>query len=330
MVTFNVSSTMLRRCIVGALLIMAFGCLESETPSIDTPGTDMPPEAMMSPDVGLNNSWSVRVATFNVKRFFDPNCDSQRCSNGSYEVQPSQSEFDARAAQLATGIRLLESDVVLLQEVESDASLEAISAALDDEYFTLIMGETGRAASLDVAILARLPLLERFSHYEEPIELVNQPGFTYFEREFLEVHFEFGSSRLIVFNAHFRSKRPPDDPGQRLAEASAAREIILERAASFPDALIVFGGDLNDLPGSAPLNALEDGDLLYRVGEELGDDAGTYIYRGNSQAIDHLYLYENEAGSYEPGTARVVRNTPLGLAGSDHGGLTAEFQLRQQ
>ena len=141
MVTFNVSSTMLRRCIVGAVLIMAFGCLESQTPSIDTPGTDMPPEAMMSPDVGLNNSWSVRVATFNVKRFFDPNCDSQRCSNGSYEVQPSQSEFDARAAQLATGILLLESDVVLLHEVDSDESIEAISAALDDEYFTLIMGK---------------------------------------------------------------------------------------------------------------------------------------------------------------------------------------------
>ena len=330
MVTLNVGVTVLRRCFVGALVVLAFGCLNSETPMVDGSGSDMPSDPMMTPDAEVYNSWSVRVATFNVKRFFDPNCDSQRCSSGSYEIQPSQSEFDARAEQLATGIRLLESDVVLLQEVESDASLEAISTALNDEYFTLVMGETGRAASLDVAILARLPMIDRFSHVEEPIELVNQPGFTYFEREFLEVHFEFGASRLIVFNAHFRSKRPPDDPGQRLAEASAAREIILERAASFPDALVVFGGDLNDLPGSAPLNALEDGNLLYRVSEELGDDAGTYIYRGNSQAIDHLYVYENEAGSYEPGTARVVRNSPLGLAGSDHGGLTAGFQLRQQ
>ena len=161
-----------------------------------------------------------------------------------------------------------------------------------------------------MAILARLPLLERFSHYEEPIELVNQPGFTYFEREFLEVHFEFGSSRLIVFNAHFRSKRPPDDPGQRLAEASAAREIILERAASFPDALIVFGGDLNDLPGSAPLNALEDGDLLYRVGEDsvmtLGHTSTEAILRRSitctfmKMKLAHMNPGRRECGAQHP------------------------------
>lgn len=269
----------------------------------------------------------VSVATFNVRAFFDPVCDSRRCGPQSYESQPTQSEFEAKARQLAQGIQSLGADVVLLQEIESETCLLAIRDALGQEYETALLGETNSIASLDVGVISKLPFIESFSYRDTPISLINAPGYTYFVREFLEVHLEVGSERLVVFNAHFRSKSPPDDPEQRLAEAVAANQIITRRIEEYPDALVVFGGDLNDTPGSPTLNAVELGGGLHRVAEELGSDAATYVYRGQGQAIDHLYLAKDAAGFFESGTSQVIRNSPRGLAGSDHGGLVATFGL---
>ena len=133
--------------------------------------------------------------------------------------------------------------------------------------------------------------------------------------------------RVIVFNAHFKAKTR-DDPARRLAEASAARAIALRVADENPDALIVLGGDLNDTPGSQPINALEGDGRMTRVAAELGDGAATYTYQGQPQAIDHLYLVETPSGRYVRGTARVVRSNQRGLAGSDHAGLVATFGIQ--
>ena len=284
--------------------------------------------ATPSSDASEVISSTVTVATFNVRAFFDPVCDSRRCGPQSYESQPTQSEFDAKARQLALGIESLGADVVLLQEVESELCLSAIRDALGDNYPTAILGETNGIASLDVGVISKLPIMDTFLHRETAIPLVNRPGETYFVREFLEVHLDLAGDKLIVFNAHFKSKQD-DDPEQRLAEASAARQIVTRRITEYPDALVVFGGDLNDVPGSTTLNAIESDGRLYRVAQELGTDAATYVYRGQGQAIDHLYLGRNAVSSYQNGSAQVVRNSPRGLAGSDHGGLVSTFLLQQ-
>ena len=170
--------------------------------------------------------------------------------------------------------------------------------------------------------------MDTFVYRDTAIPLINLPGETYFVREFLEVHLDLAGERLIVFNAHFKSKQD-DDPEQRLAEASAARRIVNRRIVEYPEALVVFGGDLNDVPGSTTLNEIESDGRLYRVAQELGTDAATYVYRGEAQAIDHLYLGRNAVSSYQNGSSQVVRNSPRGLAGSDHGGLVGTFLLQQ-
>ncbi|MGB0648336.1 MAG: endonuclease/exonuclease/phosphatase family protein [Bradymonadia bacterium] len=267
------------------------------------------------------------IATFNVKQFFDTVCDSSRCTAQSFEMVPTASEFEAKARQLAQGIQSLNADVLLLQEIESDACLTALRDNLGDTYQASVLGETNGSASLDVAVISRFPIAEVVSHRDRAIPLIGQQGNTYFTRDFLEVHLEVEGASVVVFNAHFRSKYPPDDPAQRLAEASAAQEIVSNEARDNPDALVVLGGDLNDVPGSAPINAIEAGRYLTRVATELGVDAATYIYRGEGQAIDHLYLAEEAAGQYLSGTAQVVRNNPRGLAGSDHGALVGTFSV---
>ncbi|MCA9541068.1 MAG: endonuclease/exonuclease/phosphatase family protein [Myxococcales bacterium] len=282
------------------------------------PPVEQPP---VDPPVEID---PVVVATFNVKRFFDTVCDSGRCTADDYEHVYAESEFEAKADLVAYGIERLDADVVLLQEVESVACLDALKSRLADRYPVAVLGELGYAASLDVAVLGRDRILATRRHADHRIPLMNG-GTTTFSREVLEVHLEVDGRRVIAIAAHFKAKNN-DDPERRLAEGMAARQIILDAAAAHPEALVVFGGDLNDTPGSPPIDALEgDGDLL-RVASELGDDAATYIWGDDAQAIDHIYLAQPASGDYVSGTAEVVRDG-RGLARSDHAGLRATFAL---
>lgn len=291
---------------------------EPEPDAAPDPEPDAAPDPEPDPE-------TVTVATFNVRRFFDTVCDSGRCGFDEYERQYPQAEFDARAETVAYGVRTLDADIVLLQEIESEACLDALTERLGDRYPVAVIGELGFAASLDVVVLARGGLVRVVRNADERIPRPSG-GTTTFSRELLEVHLDVDGRSVIVVNGHYKAKNN-DDPDRRLAEAQATRRILDDVAERRPDSLIVFGGDLNDTPGSPPLDALESGGDWLRVAAELGDDAATYEWNGRMQAIDHLYLLEAAAGRYVPGSAEVVRDNASGLARSDHAGLRATFEL---
>jgi len=266
---------------------------------------------------------SVRVATFNVQRFFDTQCDSNQCGGNSFEEVFSSAEFEEKADRVASAIRQMEADIVLLQEIETTDCLNALTSRLQDIYPSAVLGETGANASLDVAILGGGGVVLTRSHRDQEIARPDG-GSTRFAREFLEVHLNFDGRRAIVFSAHFKSKNN-DDPSRRLAEAIAARNIVISAATEFPGALVVMGGDLNDTPGSEPLNALEEGDLLARVAEELGTQDWTYRFQGGTEALDHLYVAQPAAGEHVPSSTQVFRDGRGRWGGSDHAALGADF-----
>jgi len=293
---------------------------EPETDAAPDPEPE--PDAAPDPEPGA----TVTIATFNVRRFFDTVCDSGRCDFDDYERQYPQAEFDARAQTVAYGVRTLDADVVLLQEIESQACLDALTGYLDEGYRVAVIGELGFAASLDVVVLARRGGLVRVVRHHDDRIPRPRGGTTTFSRELLEVHLDVDGRSVIVTNGHYKAKNN-DDPDRRLAEAQATRLILDAVAERHPDALVVFGGDLNDTPGSAPIEALESGGGWHRVADELGDDAATYEWDGRRQAIDHLFHLEAASGRYVPGSAEVVRDNDSGLARSDHAGLRATFEL---
>jgi endonuclease/exonuclease/phosphatase family metal-dependent hydrolase len=278
-----------------------------------------------TPDLPAPGPEDIVVATFNVRRFFDTVCDSGSCGGGAFEEVYSAAEFAYRADQIAGAIDGLQADVVLLQEIESQPCLDALRQRLP-QYDTAYLGETGFVASIDTAILSRLPLIEIRSHGAYPIPLPSG-GQTHFAREYLEAHLDAGGRRLVTFVAHFKSKND-DDPERRLAEATAARELLDASVDAYPDALVVMGGDLNDVPGSPPLDALEAGGGVARVAAELGEDDWTYVFDGETRAIDHLYVSTVASGSFVDGSARVLRGPGSdGWGGSDHAAVRATFRV---
>jgi predicted extracellular nuclease len=269
----------------------------------------------------------VRLATFNVHRFFDTVCDSGQCGPDDYEVLPTAGELEHQADQIAAAIRALDADMVALEEIETQACLDALLARLADVMPYGVLGETGGTASVDVAIVSRRPLAAVRVHRADSPLTLSSGTTALFSRELLEVQIQTDRGKdVVLFAAHFRSK-VNDDPARRLAEAQTASRIVNDRAARSPTALVVLGGDLNDTPASPPLNALVVDGGLIRVADDLPEAAqATYIYRGQGQAIDHLLLASGAGAVRVPRSSKVWRDGN-GWGGSDHAALSSEFVL---
>ena len=101
-----------------------------------------------------------------------------------------------------------------------------------------------------------------------------------------------------------------------------ARDLL----AADPSARLLVLGDLNDVPGSSTLEALKGG-LLTNLVETLPEpEQYTYIFNGQSEAIDHIVV--------SPGLLAVASETDvvhghaeLIGAPSDHDPVLARFTL---
>ncbi|RKG80703.1 endonuclease/exonuclease/phosphatase family protein [Corallococcus terminator] len=309
-------------------LLLAFaGCDGRPAQTLPTPDAGACLSSACSvPDGGAppeGSAGRVRIAAYNVHRLFDTVCESGSCGGSNYEELPTQAEFEQQAERLARAITALDAEVVLLEEVETQASLDELQRRTPG-FGHARLGEIGTVASVDVAVLSKHPIIDVRRHRDRYIYRPDGSA-TRFSRELLEVHLNVHGAEVIVFAAHFRSK-VDDDAGRRIAEATASREIVVDVAKAFPDALVVLGGDLNDVPGSEALNAMErDGALLRVSSDRPSTEVWTYVYSNQRQAIDHLYLAAG-GGAYVPGSFRVAREGN-GYGGSDHGAVMADFFL---
>jgi uncharacterized protein len=322
----------------GALLVGAFGCREDDPPrggpgaSVGGGGGDRGgggEGGSAGSTGGESDERGLRIATYNTARFFDTTCDTHTCGADEYEPAVSAEAFENKLASVAASVRQLDADVVLVQEVETQAVLDQLAARLEGAYPTALLAETDGVASVDVGVLAKYPVLETRRHRQDPIPLATG-GTTTFAREFFEVRLQHDDGPFTVFVAHFRSKRD-DDPTRREAEDNAARAIVLAAHAERPDELLVWGGDLNDHPGSPPFDAIFADDLLLRVvAADLPYPADTTSqFEGTREAIDHLIMPTDTATRYIAGSARVFRGTKtVGFGSSDHAAVRASFRLR--
>ncbi len=291
------------------------------------------PSDTREPDVGedvvdARPAARLKVATFNVGRLFDTVCDSNNCGDSNdFERQYSPPEFDFKIGQIGGALEELDADIVALEEVENQACLDALVAERP-EYDFAVLGEIGGSASLDVAVIGRgLIHLETRKHRADTQLMLIDGRTKSFARELLEVHFELQGKRVVVFAAHFKAQRN-DDPEWRLGEATVAREIAEATQAEFPAAFVYLSGDLNDEPGTPPLDAITGSGGLVSVTEGLPkEDIWTYGFINTRIAIDHILYVPAEAAELVAGTAEVVRDASGAFGGSDHAALRAEFNV---
>lgn len=161
--------------------------------------------------------------------------------------------------------------------------------------------------------------------------------------------FEFDGSPFTVMSVHASSRfgstpifggpQPFVQAGeaQREAEMSAINAYVDHRVAADPDAQIVVAGDMNtfeftdelleDLPGPEP--ALQN--LVPHDHDRRPSDFYTFIFDGNSQVLDHMFVTSNLLPSAQLDVVHVNVDFPrtfINTVASDHEPLVATLNPR--
>ncbi|HVN61259.1 MAG TPA: Ig-like domain-containing protein [Gaiellaceae bacterium] len=121
-------------------------------------------------------------------------------------------------------------------------------------------------------------------------------------RKPLAGEFTFRGQKLFVIANHWVAKlpddplmghvQPPQQPSeaQRVQQATAVRSFTQSLLAASPSANVVVLGDLNDFQFSDALATLDAAPLHDLIDTLPEDERYTYVYEGNSEALDHILL----------------------------------------
>lgn len=251
------------------------------------------------------------IATFNVLNL-DPNED-----DGDTDIA------DGRYTNLATDIveNLGGPDILVLQEVQDDSgeaddgtvsaseNLARIVAAIeeaggpsytaiDNSFIENNMSGGAPGANIRNVILYNA---DRVDLVDGSVQTIESEAFTD-ARLPLIADFEFNGETYTVVNNHFSSKggstdllgttQPPVNGSafERAAQAEAVAEYVEGLGA---DANVVVLGDLNEFEFEEPLDPLYDAGL-YNLWYDLPEEERySYIFNGNSQALDHIFVSQN-------------------------------------
>lgn len=121
-------------------------------------------------------------------------------------------------------------------------------------------------------------------------------------RKSLAGEFLFEGNKLFVIANHLKSKsgdtplfgatQPPflGSEAQRLAQVQSLSAFVQSILALDPQANIIVLGDMNDFQFSNPLLTLAGDDLHLLINTLPENERYTYVYDGNSQALDHILV----------------------------------------
>jgi endonuclease/exonuclease/phosphatase family metal-dependent hydrolase len=269
----------------------------------------------------------VTFATFNVRNLFladDPRGEGR----GAVGSEKRRAFVDERLEHLAAQIARMDADVVLLQEITGEASLEALSSRVPVRvpYMTRFAAPTDERG-IGNALLSRLPVRWVRSHgcsaLPVPVFVEGHPP-PYGEalplrRPFVHALVEARELGAVhVFGAHLKSQSPralrradgteipPSRAGEhaaalframlmRSAEALFLRQLVddaIEGANEAERKAIVLG-DLNDTADSFPLRVLRArGPAALHPAIELltSGRRRTVLHGGEGLVIDHALL----------------------------------------
>ena len=275
--------------------------------------------AACAPDLGahapaVRPADAVRVATWNVHDLFD---EVDRLEPpGEYDAVPTHAEVEAKLDALAAVLLRLDADVVVLQEVENAGVLARLADRAGYPEARLV--EAFDPRGIDVAALSRLPVESYVSHLGERDPL----GHLLWPRDCVEVHLRARGRPLVVVASHFSSALS-DDGTRRAYQAARLREIADGLRVSRPDALVLAGGDLNDLPGSAALAPLL-GDGAWQDLAPAG--LATWGAGASASRLDYLLVDRDDVGAARGG-ATIADGADV-RAASDHRPVVLDLATR--
>jgi predicted extracellular nuclease len=348
------------RSLVG-VVDYTFGNYKLQPASVNVKNHKLPKLPVSRRSGGFGNT---SITTYNVENLFDLIDNPDKDDEGS---TPSPAELETQLSKLALAveIELALPEILVVQEVENTAILQAlgdrVNAAAGTNY-TAVSFESSDARGIEVGFLwdaDRVSLIEAFQMSGPDVEAAFGPGSASPGREPLVGVFDIEGNEVTIIGNHFKSKGG-DDPifgvnqppiriteAQRKDQAQAVRNFVNGLLDADPGARVIVAGDLNDFqfgePGEGPdhpLAILEGGageiPLTNLINLEKPAEAFTFVFDGNSQVLDHILISPGLMDDYAavdilhfnagyPSDLGDVPGTPI--RASDHDAVEARFRL---
>ncbi len=281
---------------------------------------------------------TLTIATYNVANY---TLTDRRLEDGSF--RPDYPKPEDEKAALRKIIASLDADVIALQEVGGPGFLAELRRDLASEGVAYPHGEAppGDDEARGLAVLSRVPLgrvtlhrdlraKRRGAEHDEPVK-----------RGLLQVEIPTPAGVVTLFAVHLKSRiaETREDPGaedQRVAEAQAVRDRILEL---FPDpktARFVIAGDFNDTPGSRALAAMQArgktgiAEAADAADERLQRWTHAYERTGVYSRFDHVLISEGLSHEKRDVQGRIVGEPwPAIKLASDHRPLVVTIRVAE-
>jgi endonuclease/exonuclease/phosphatase family metal-dependent hydrolase len=233
--------------------------------------------------------------------------------------------------QTARVVDSLEADILCTVEVESRMALENFNQALlknKYKYAMLIDGNDERG--IDVGLYSNYPIVDIETHIYDTYAGSDGRLYKVFSRDCAMYTIDYNGKLIHILCNHFKSQgygAVASNNRKRQVQAQRVHDIIASKYDLQNDYVIV-AGDLNDIPGSAPLKPLLGMHNLENIITRNGPQ-GTYLktkkqfdYLLVSKALTETY---SNSGVDRSGTKGAIAN-PVHQA-SDHAAVWAEFKL---
>ncbi|MFO7847175.1 MAG: endonuclease/exonuclease/phosphatase family protein [Balneolaceae bacterium] len=256
---------------------------------------------------------TISVVTWNLEHFVDqydnPYIDNER------ENSPD-SNMAERRKLLAVAIEELDADIVVFQEVESAAFVEAWAEEQVEEMgYRLFTGRESNDWYMNVVVMSRLPLgmLYSYANIFTPIE-----GETNDDGNPARQHFT--NNRLVsvdvivnpeysftLTGVHLKAGRGERNEGWRIGQVDLLRSHYSQILSTNSSANILFTGDLNMQPGDREYNRLLGAETGVVFVDPMADEESlTHPADNPARQLDYIIPNEQMMERLVPGSAEVA------------------------
>lgn len=263
---------------------------------------------------------SFAIAAYNVRNLFD------RYDNPYTKDESTKPKPERELTALASAIRKVNADVMILEEIEAGGALTAFAREHLTDYPYIIENPTTDPRGASIGVISKIPIMQIVSHRLMPLDPAGPNIATnHFARDLLRIDLEpHPGLKLSLYGVHLKSKRDTEgDPKSakwRLAEAKKIAEILKDDYASGIKNFAILG-DFNDTADSPALTA-----ITTALGEPKLTDAHAHIPADqritfeNSrfrEAIDFILISPDLARKILPQSGTIYQGDPFTIA-SDH------------
>ena len=252
-----------------------------------------------------DKSQGIKMMSWNLQTFFDSQFDGDEYEDFRSEKKGwGEKMYEQRLERLCSVIKELDSDIVIMEELEKEAQIQDIANRLSGNFdfsklYKYALFARDEKSSIGCAVISRLPIGEVSVHSIDIRLGEKQPAM----RPVIQFSILSKNKKLVVFVNHWKSKSGGEDESEiwRRRQEKLLSDLMNESLENCESAIAVgdFNKDISEfdirlsemdgknlvLHGKTSLPVFspwisEDGGLL---------EGGSYWYKERWEKIDHFF-----------------------------------------